>query len=183
MIKIRMSRGGAKKRPIYKIVIADSRKPRDGRFIEKVGFFNPLLPKDKKERLSLDIERIKYWLEKGARPSDRIARFLGEANVIPKPAQRNNPIKAKPKKKAQERLAAAEEVKKAAVFLDNKLSEVKEASGLDEKRAAIITALNISNEYLKNLSNVSRDDSVNQGLDNLTIEVKKQLKSLSFKAR
>jgi len=114
MLKIRMSRGGAKKRPIYKIVIADSRKPRDGRFIEKVGFFNPLLPKDKKERLSLDIERIKYWLEKGARPSDRIARFLGEANVIPKPAQKNNPIKAKPKKKAQERLAAAEEAKKAA---------------------------------------------------------------------
>ena len=114
MLKIRMSRGGAKKRPVYKIVIADSRKPRDGRFIEKVGFFNPLLPKDKKERLSLDIERIKYWLEKGAKPSDRIARFLGEANVIPKPSQKNNPIKAKPKKKAQERLAAAEEAKKAA---------------------------------------------------------------------
>ncbi|RZO89724.1 MAG: 30S ribosomal protein S16 [alpha proteobacterium HIMB114] len=112
MLKIRMSRGGAKKRPVYKIVIADSRKPRDGRFIEKVGFFNPLLPKDKKERLSLDIERIKYWLEKGAKPSDRIARFLGEANVIPKPAQKNNPIKAKPKKKAQERLAAAEEAAK-----------------------------------------------------------------------
>ena len=112
MLKIRMSRGGAKKRPVYKIVIADSRKPRDGRFIEKVGFFNPLLPKDKKERLSLDIERIKYWLEKGAKPSDRIARFLGEANVIAKPSQKNNPIKAKPKKKAQERLAAAEEAAK-----------------------------------------------------------------------
>ena len=108
-----MSRGGAKKRPVYKIVIADSREPRDGRFIEKVGFFNPLLPKDKKERLSLDVDRIKYWLEKGAKPSDRIARFLGEANIIPKPAQRNNPNKAKPKKKAQERLAAAEEAKKA----------------------------------------------------------------------
>ena len=114
MLKIRMSRGGAKKRPIYKIVIADSRKPRDGRFIEKVGFFNPLLPKDKKERLSLDIERIKYWIEKGARPSDRIARFLGEANIIPKPTPRNNPNKAKPKKKAQERIAAAAEAKKAA---------------------------------------------------------------------
>ena len=114
MLKIRMSRGGAKKRPVYKIVIADSRKPRDGRFIEKVGFFNPLLPKDKKERLNLDVDRIKYWLEKGAKPSDRIARFLGEANIIPKPAQRNNPYKAKPKKKAQERLAAAEEAKKAA---------------------------------------------------------------------
>ena len=114
MLKLRLSMGGTKKRPVYKIVIADSRKPRDGRFIEKVGFFNPLLPKDKKERLSLDIERIKYWLEKGAKPSDRIARFLGEADVIPKPAQKNNPIKAKPKKKAQERLAAAEEAKKAA---------------------------------------------------------------------
>ena len=77
----------------------------------------------------------------------------------------------------------SEEVKKAAIFLDNKLSEVKEASGLDEKRAAIITALNISNEYLKSLSDVSRDDSVNQGLENLTLEVKKQLKSLSFKAQ
>ena len=77
----------------------------------------------------------------------------------------------------------SEEVKKAAKFLDNKLIEVKEASGLDEKRAAIITALNISNEYLKNLSNVSRDESINQGLDNLTLEVKKQLKSLSFKAQ
>ena len=109
-----MSRGGAKKRPVYKIVIADSRKPRDGRFIEKVGFFNPLLPKDKKERLNLDVDRIKYWLEKGAKPSDRIARFLGEANIIPKSVQRNNPNKAKPKKKAQERLAAAEEAKKAA---------------------------------------------------------------------
>jgi small subunit ribosomal protein S16 len=134
MIKIRMSRGGAKKRPIYKIVIADSRKPRDGRFIEKVGFFNPLLPKDKKERLSLDIERIKYWLEKGARPSDRIARFLGEANVIPKPAQRNNPIKAKPKKKAQERLAAVEEAKKAAEA--PKAEEKKaEAPKAEEKKA------------------------------------------------
>ena len=75
------------------------------------------------------------------------------------------------------------EVKKAAIFLDNKLNEVKESSGLDEKRAAIITALNISNEYLKNLSDVSKDESVNQGLDNLTLEVKKQLKSLSFKAQ
>ena len=132
MLKIRMSRGGAKKRPIYKIVIADSRKPRDGRFIEKVGFFNPLLPKDKKERLSLDIERIKYWIEKGARPSDRIARFLGEANVIPKPAQRNNPNKAKPKKKAQERIAAAAEAKKAAEA--PKTEEKKATEALKQKR-------------------------------------------------
>ena len=109
-----MSRGGAKKRPFYKIVVADSRRPRDGKFIEKVGFFNPLLPKDKTERLSLDLERIKYWLSQGAQPSERIARFLGEANVIPMPKQRNNPIKALPKKKAQEKLKKVEEAKKAA---------------------------------------------------------------------
>ena len=114
MLKIRMSRGGAKKRPFYKIVVADSRRPRDGKFIEKVGFFNPLLPKDKTERLSLDLERIKYWLSQGAQPSERIARFLGEANVIPMPKQRNNPIKALPKKKAQEKLKKVEEAKKAA---------------------------------------------------------------------
>jgi len=114
VLKIRMSRGGAKKRPFYKIVVADSRRPRDGKFIEKVGFFNPLLPKDKKERLNLDIERIKYWLAQGAQPSERIARFLGQAEVIPMPPQRNNPIKAKPKKKAQEKLKAAAEAKKAA---------------------------------------------------------------------
>ena len=114
MLKIRMSRGGAKKRPFYKIVVADSRRPRDGKFIEKVGFFNPLLPKDKKERLNLDIERITYWLAQGAKPSERIARFLGQAEVIPMPAQRNNPMKAKPKKKAQEKLKAAAEAKKAA---------------------------------------------------------------------
>ena len=109
-----MSRGGAKKRPFYKIVVADSRRPRDGKFIEKVGFFNPLLPKDKTERLSLDLERIKYWLSQGAQPSERIARFLGEANVIPMPKQRNNQIKALPKKKAQEKLKKIEEAKKAA---------------------------------------------------------------------
>ena len=107
-----MSRGGAKRRPFYKIVVADSRRPRDGKFIEKVGFFNPLLPKDKKERLSFDVERITYWLKKGAKPSYRIAKFLGEAKIIPMPEKRNNPLKAKPKKKAQDRLKAAEEAKK-----------------------------------------------------------------------
>jgi len=142
MLKIRMSRGGAKKRPVYKIVVADSRKPRDGKFIEKVGFFNPLLPKDKKERLSLDIERIKYWLEKGARPSDRIARFLGEANVIPKPAQKNNPIKAKPKKKAQERLAAAEEAKKAAEEASKVEAEKpsEETKPVEEKKEEVVAS-------------------------------------------
>ena len=98
MIKIRLSRGGTKKRPVYKVVIADSRRARDGRFIEKVGFFNPLLPKDKKERLGLEAERIKYWLGQGAQPTTRVARILGENEIIPMPANGNNPNKAIPKK-------------------------------------------------------------------------------------
>jgi len=98
MLKIRLSMGGAKKRPVYKIVIADSRFPRDGRFIEKVGFFNPLLPKTKKERVSLEIERIKHWISKGAKPTLRVSRILGEAEVFPMPAKGNNPHKAIPKK-------------------------------------------------------------------------------------
>ena len=98
MLKIRLSRGGAKKRPVYKIVIADSRFPRDGRFIEKVGFFNPLLPKTKKERVNLEVERIKHWISKGAKPTLRVSRILGEAAVFPMPPKGNNPLKAIPKK-------------------------------------------------------------------------------------
>ena len=98
MLKMRLSMGGTKKRPVYKIVVADSRFPRDGRFIEKLGFFNPLLPKDKKERVGLDIERIKYWLSQGAKPTTRVARILGENEIMPMPAKGNNPQKAIPKK-------------------------------------------------------------------------------------
>ena len=98
MLKIRLSMGGAKKRPVYKIVVADSRFPRDGRFIEKVGFFNPLLPKAKKERINLDVERIKHWIGKGAKPTLRVSRILGEAEVYPMPPKGNNPHKAIPKK-------------------------------------------------------------------------------------
>ena len=81
MLKIRLSMIGAKKRPIYKIVIADSRFPRDGRFIEKVGLFNPLLPKEKKERITIEAERVKHWLSKGAKPTLRVSRILGEAQI------------------------------------------------------------------------------------------------------
>ncbi len=98
MLKLRLSRGGTKKRPVYKVVVADSRFARDGRFIEKVGFFNPLLPKEKKERVGLEAERIKYWLGQGAQPTTRVARILGENDIIPMPANRNNPNKAVPKK-------------------------------------------------------------------------------------
>ena len=90
--------GGAKKRPVYKIVVADSRFPRDGRFIEKVGFFNPLLPKTKKERVNLEVDRIKHWISKGAKPTLRVSRILGEAEVFPMPPKGNNPLKAIPKK-------------------------------------------------------------------------------------
>jgi len=98
MLKLRLSRGGTKKRPVYKVVVADSRFARDGRFIEKVGFFNPLLPKDKKERVGLEAERIKYWLGQGAKPTTRVARILGENELMPMPANGNNPNKAIPKK-------------------------------------------------------------------------------------
>ena len=90
--------GGVRKRPIYKIVIADSRAPRDGRFLEKIGSFNPLLPKDNKERISVESERVKYWLSKGAKPTVRVSRILGEAKLMPMPKASNNPLKAVPKK-------------------------------------------------------------------------------------
>jgi len=98
MLKIRLSLGGKKKRPVYKIVVAESRFARDGRFIEKLGFFNPLLPKDKKERVGLDSDRIKYWLGEGAQPTTRVARILGENELMPMPLKGNNPQKAIPKK-------------------------------------------------------------------------------------
>ena len=112
-LKIRMSRGGAKKRPFYRIVVADSRMPRDGRYIEKLGTYNPLLPKDHDDRLTLDLERAKHWISLGAKPSDRIARFLDDAGLWKREA-RNNPQKGKPGAKALERLEVAEEAKRAA---------------------------------------------------------------------
>jgi small subunit ribosomal protein S16 len=108
-LKIRLARAGAKKRPFYRIVVADVRAPRDGRFIERLGTYNPLLPKDSDERIKLDEERIKHWLAKGALPTDRVNRFLDAAGIM-KRADRNNPNKALPGKKAQER---AEEKKQA----------------------------------------------------------------------
>ena len=105
-LKIRLSRGGAKKRPFYRVVDADSRMPRDGRFIERLGTFDPLKAKDAADRLVLDVEKAKDWVAKGAQPTDRVARLLETVGVGKREAQ-NNPEKAKPKKKAQERAAAA----------------------------------------------------------------------------
>jgi small subunit ribosomal protein S16 len=98
MLKIRLSMGGVRKRPIYKIVIADSRAARDGKFIEKIGSFNPLLPKNHKERISVEAERVKHWVSKGAKPTLRVSRILGEAQILPMPKAGNNPLKAVPKK-------------------------------------------------------------------------------------
>ena len=110
-VKIRLARGGSKKRPFYRIVAADSRMPRDGRFIEKLGTYNPLLPKDSEHRVKMDVERIQYWLGEGAQATDRVSRFLEAAGVIEK-KERNNPKKGTPGKKAQER--AEEKAEKAA---------------------------------------------------------------------
>lgn len=112
MLKIRLSRGGSKKRPFYAIVVADSRAPRDGRFIEKVGTFNPLLAKDDENRVQLKKEAIEGWLKKGAKPSDRVARFLSAEGMV-KWEHGNNPQKAQPGKKAQERLAEKKEREEA----------------------------------------------------------------------
>ena len=113
MLKLRLSRGGTKKRPVYKVVVADSRFARDGRFIEKVGFFNPLLPKEKKERVGLEAERIKYWLGQGAQPTTRVARILGENELMSMPANGNNPNKAVPKKERNKKEEDNKEAPKA----------------------------------------------------------------------
>ena len=115
-LRIRLSRGGAKKRPFYRIVIADSRSPRDGRFIEKIGTYNPMLPKDGGNRLVIKEDRVKYWVSVGALPSDRVARFLGDAGLMDKPATPANQTKQdKPKAKAQERLQEQANKAEAAV--------------------------------------------------------------------
>ena len=105
-VVIRLARAGTKKRPVYHIVVADSRAPRDGRYIERLGYFNPLMSKDDADRLKLDLEKVKAWMAKGALPTDRVSRFLDAAGVM-KRETRSNPEKSKPKKKAQERAAAA----------------------------------------------------------------------------
>ena len=118
--------GGTKKRPVYKIVVADSRFARDGRFIEKLGFFNPLLPKEKEERIKLETDRIKYWISQGAKPTTRVARILGEKQIIPMPANSNNPQKAIPKKDRKKAEAPKEEKKAEAPKEEKKAEAPKE---------------------------------------------------------
>ncbi len=144
--KIRLARGGSKKRPFYRIVVADVRAPRDGRFIEKVGSYNPMLSKDSEDRVILNEERIKHWLGEGAQPTDRVLRFLDAAGLAKRDA-RNNPKKALPGKKAQERLeeakqaeedakAAAEEAKAAEAAAAEAPAEEAPAEAPAEETAA-----------------------------------------------
>ena len=129
-VVIRLARAGTKKRPVYHIVAADSRSPRDGRFIERLGYFNPLLPKDKEDRLKLDMDKVKAWIGKGAQPSDRVMRFLDAAGVA-KREKRNNPEKAIPRK---ERKAAREEKQKIA---DAAKAEAKTKADAAERERVI----------------------------------------------
>jgi small subunit ribosomal protein S16 len=105
-LRIRLARGGAKKRPFYRIIVADSRSPRDGRFIERIGTYNPMVGRDHPDRLKLDVERAKHWLGVGALPSERVARFLASADIFTLPERREQTTQAAPKRKAQERMAA-----------------------------------------------------------------------------
>src|SRR5260221_14681914 len=130
---IRMARAGTKKRPVYHIVVADSRSPRDGRFIERLGYFNPLMPKEKTERLKFDIEKAQAWMKKGAQPSDRVSRFLDAAGVL-KREKRNNPEKAIPRK---ERKAVREEKQKVA---DAVKAEAKTKADAKAREHAIANA-------------------------------------------
>src|ERR671920_1419588 len=128
-LSIRLARGGAKKRPYYRIVVADSRAPRDGRFIEKLGTYNPLLAKDSPERVKLDNDRISHWLSVGAQPSDRVLRFLDAAGLRERPA-RNNPKKAEPGEKAKERVEARA----------SKEAEAAEAAAAPQEQAEAVVA-------------------------------------------
>ncbi len=132
-LAMRLSRGGRKKRPFYRIVVADKRMPRDGRYIERLGTYNPLLAKDDAQRVTLNEERIKHWLGEGAQPSYRVATFLGKAGIIPMPEQRNNPNKAKPSEKTVMRAEEKAEKQKAN-------AEAAKAAEEEAKAAAEATA-------------------------------------------
>ena len=130
VMKIRLARGGSKKRPFYRIVAADSRMPRDGRYVEKLGTYNPLLPKDSEERVKMNVERVQYWLGQGAQVTDRVSRMLEAAGVLEK-KERNNPTKGKPGQKAVDR--AEEKAAKAAEAAE--APEVEEAPAAEEDAA------------------------------------------------
>ena len=137
-LSMRLSRGGSKKRPYYRIVVADARSPRDGKFIEKIGNYNPLLAKDNEQRVQLDADRAKHWLSVGAQPTDRVARFLDAAGILERPA-RNNPNKGKPGEKATER-AEERATKEAAAAEAAAAASAAPASGSNEETEQVVAA-------------------------------------------
>jgi small subunit ribosomal protein S16 len=146
-LKIRLARAGAKKQPYYRIVVADSRSPRDGKFIEKVGIYNPMVSKDDEKRIVLETERLKYWISVGAQPTDRVAKFLGNAKIIAMPEFIESPVKSQPKKKAQERMKAevaaqekAQAAAIAAVEAEKAEAEAAKAAAIEQAEAAKIAA-------------------------------------------
>ena len=139
-LKLRLSRGGAKKRPYYRIVVADSRMPRDGRYIERVGTYNPMLPQEHPDRIKLDGERIKHWLGVGAQPSDRVARFLGHADIIPMPAISETPKKSAPRAKTLERMREAEAAAAAKAEAEAAAAEQAAAEAAEAAEAAAAPA-------------------------------------------
>ena len=138
-VRIRLARGGSKKRPFHKIVVADKRAPRDGRFIEQIGFYNPLVPKENPEHFKIDAEKAKAWIAKGAELTDRMARLMAEAGIIEAKAVKTNeqqPKKSAPKAKAQERLAAAKEAEEAKKQAELEAKAAAEEAAKAEAEAA-----------------------------------------------
>ena len=196
-VKIRLSRAGAKKTPHYRVIVADSRSPRDGRFLERVGTYNPLLPRGHPDRVKLKLERIQYWLDNGAKPSFRVATFLGAADVIPMPS-RENPEKAKPKAKAQARLeeltkaeaekaegenAATEKVATENAATENaatgEVSSVNEAEEVAEENSEEVSATEeiketaaAAPEGTTKATETAEETKVEEGSEDATPEVK-----------
>ncbi len=139
-LKIRLARGGAKKRPFYRIVVAEATSPRDGRFVERVGSYNPILKSDHPERVVLNVERIKYWVSVGAQPTERVSRFMGQAGIIPMPGNANRPQQSQPKKKAQERMKMEAAEAEAAIEAQKKAQEDARAAAEAAKAAAAAPA-------------------------------------------
>lgn len=138
-LKIRLARGGAKKRPFYRIVVAPSTSPRDGRYLEKIGTYNPMLPSDHQDRLVYNTERVQYWLSNGAEPTDRLAYFFGKAGLMAVP-ERSNPQKAKPRKKAQERLKEEAAAREAALEAAAKAAEAEKAAAAEAAAPSSVDA-------------------------------------------
>ncbi len=142
-LKIRLARGGAKKRPFYRIVVAEATSPRDGRFVERIGSYNPFLEHDNKDRILVDVERAKYWLSVGAQPTDRVVGFLAKLDLVAKPTRSVTPTQSLPKKKAQERLksaGAAVEAEKAAAEAAKAAAEAEKIAAIEAAKAAAETA-------------------------------------------